>query len=209
MNGPTAPSPPEVLLFDLGGVLVDFAGFDRLNALLAEPLSASGIRSRWLASEPVREFELGNISPAEFSERVVAEWELPVSPEEFLRAFGSWFRGFYPGVHGLLTELRGRYHLVCLSNSNRVHWESAGAGVAPYFDAAFLSFEVGLAKPDPAIFKTVVSALGVEPHEVLFFDDSEANVEAAVGEGLQAQLVHGPEEVRARLAERGMIAPAR
>jgi glucose-1-phosphatase len=47
------------------------------------------------------------------------------------------------------------------------------------FEKPFFSFDMGLLKPDPQIYKTVLSEAGLLPSETLFLDDLKANVEAA------------------------------
>jgi putative hydrolase of the HAD superfamily len=195
-----------VILFDLGGVLMYFAGFDEINALLPEPLAAGEIRSRWLQSEPVRDFELGRIGSHEFAERFISEWGIPLDRDDFLRAFAGWPRGFFAGVPELLRDLRTGYRLACLSNSNRLHWEAIRGSLNPHFESAFISCQLGLAKPDPAVFRTALKALAVEPSDVLFFDDAELNTRSAAELGLHAELVRGPTELRERLAELELIA---
>ena len=63
----------SVLLFDIGGVLVENTGYDALNAMLPQALSDAAIREKWLRSAAVREFELGRISPSVFARRFIAE----------------------------------------------------------------------------------------------------------------------------------------
>lgn len=59
------------------------------------------------------------------------------------------------------------------------------------------SHEVGIAKPDPAAYARTAQRLGVHPHEVLFLDDVEANVEAARAAGWHAVLhVDTPTSIR-------------
>lgn len=99
---------PKVPLFDLGGVLMDFAGLRRLQAVLPDPLSEDQLHKRWLASASVRAFEVGRISPSAFAERFVRGWSLEHSPTCFPREFRTWARGFYPGAEALLDELRRR-----------------------------------------------------------------------------------------------------
>jgi putative hydrolase of the HAD superfamily len=53
-----------------------------------------------------------------------------------------------------------------------------------HFDHQFHSFQVGLAKPDPAFFTHIVETLGVEPQEAVFVDDMAANVRGAQQAGL-------------------------
>jgi putative hydrolase of the HAD superfamily len=57
---------------------------------------------------------------------------------------------------------------------------------ADHFDHQFHSFQVGLAKPDPAFFTYIVKTLGVEPEEAVFVDDMEVNVRGARKAGLNA-----------------------
>jgi putative hydrolase of the HAD superfamily len=75
------------------------------------------------------------------------------------------------------------------------------------FDRTFYSFEVGLAKPDPAYFHAVVDELGVRPEEAVFVDDMRANVLGAREAGLRAVLfpatdTHG--HLRLKLREAGV-----
>ena len=64
---------PPFLLFDLGGVFVDSAGFERLNDLIAEPIKPHVLKKKWLSSPAVRLFELGQSSPEAFAEDLLAE----------------------------------------------------------------------------------------------------------------------------------------
>lgn len=75
------------------------------------------------------------------------------------------------------------------------------------FDRTFYSFEVGLAKPDPEYFLTVVDALGVRPEEAVFVDDMLSNVQGAREAGLRAVLfaatdTHG--HLRLKLRDAGV-----
>ncbi len=209
MIPPADPAGPaderEVLLFDLGGVLVDFRGFEALNEVRADPLDTSEIRSRWLACEAVTEFECGRIEAVDFAQRFVDEWELDWSPASFLEAFASWVSPFSAEVTELLSALAPHYTLACLSNCNTIHWKRLGAEVHQHFDAAFLSFEMGLAKPNPQIFARALEHLDVPPERVYFFDDSEENLRAASEHGICAELVRGVTQLRTRLRELGML----
>ena len=61
-----------------------------------------------------------------------------------------------------------------------------GLNVENFFDHIFLSCDLGVEKPDPLIFSKVVEGLQVPAHDILFFDDSEVNCQAARNCGLQA-----------------------
>ena len=75
-NSGNGESVADVLLFDLGGVLVDFAGFRELKSFVPEPIEDDEIRRRWLASPSVRAFELGVSSDEDFANDFIAEWSL-------------------------------------------------------------------------------------------------------------------------------------
>lgn len=198
---------PKVLLFDLGGVLVDFIGLDEVRPLLPEPLNDDEMRSRWLRSESVLAFDRGQIDPETFADRFLAEWALRIPREEFVETFSSWVRGFYPGATELLQELKGKYRLACLSNVNELHWGRCGEAVTAAMDVTFASFQLGLAKPDGRVYAAVMAELGVGPDEVCFFDDSRPNVIAARRMGIESDLVRGLRELRATLVQRSLIQP--
>jgi putative hydrolase of the HAD superfamily len=199
---------PKVILFDLGGVLMDFAGLRRLQAVLPGPVSYDEVQGRWLGSSSVREFELGRLSPIAFAERFVAEWSLDQSPMGFLAEFETWAPGFYPGILPLLEELRAQYRLACLSNSNAVHMGALRDSMDGQFERQFISCDMGLAKPEPAVFEVVIKELDVAGSDVLFFDDSAANVSAATSAGMVGERVRGPDELRERLRHHGLIGSA-
>jgi putative hydrolase of the HAD superfamily len=197
---------PAVLLFDLGGVLVENVGFERLNALLPAPMTEEALKSRWLASPAVRSFEVGAMTPSTFAAELVAEWRLPLAPGDFLDAFASWPKGLYPGAAELLAGLREHHVLACLSNSNAVHWERFD-GFREHFQVALSSHLIGQVKPDAACFAQALDACDAAASDVAFFDDSLVNVAAARAFGLQAFHVNGLAELQTALAAQGWLRP--
>jgi glucose-1-phosphatase len=198
---------PDVVIFDLGGVLADFGGLGPLRQM-------SGIDSdeelwrRWLTSEPVRRFESGTGTDAEFAAGLVDEWRLPITPDELLDMFPGWLVGAYDGAAELVRETAAHARVACFSNSNRLHWE---AGVERWpllreFERAFVSFEIGAVKPDPEAFEIVVRELGVPASAALFLDDNQLNVDAARSVGLQARRSLGVDGARAALVAAGVLA---
>jgi HAD superfamily hydrolase (TIGR01509 family) len=195
----------DVLLFDLGGVLIDFAGFEEMRRLLPEVSDRSEIRDRWIHSESVQLFERGDITPEMFARRLVEEFHLELSAEEFLREFVSWARGPYPGALSLLRRLKNTHRIACLSNSNELHTPIHRASIHPHVDSFYFSDEIGLVKPDREIFDHVIRDLAVRPRKIAFFDDTPVNVEAARNAGLGAFLVDGIVELEATLQRLGLM----
>jgi glucose-1-phosphatase len=191
----------DVILFDLGGVLMDFAGLQRL-AELCGCVNGPDLRYRWASSRWLQAFERGQCDADSFGTGVVEDWGLDLTPGEFLVEFGSWPAGPFDGSVELVAGLAGRVRMGCLSNTNPLHWQQhlKRWGVVRYFDWTFVSHELGMMKPDPAIYQHVIATIGVPPDRLLFLDDSKDNVSAARDLGIRSEHVTGIEEVRQAIA---------
>ena len=199
---------PELLLFDFGGVLIEFAGPKELGAHVRWPSTPEVILKRWTECPHTDEFERGKLSPVEWAERFIRDWDVNLKPEEFLTKFTTWSRRVLPGAKELLEQLRGRYRLAALSNSNELHWErnTNELRIIELFEFAIASHEVGLCKPDPQIYKIAIDRAKVSsPDAIVFFDDLAANVEAAKSVGMRAFQVRGVDELRDRLISEGLL----
>ena len=192
---------PKVILFDLGGVLVDWDGISPLIALSKGALSKEQARRYWLESPWVKKFDTGLCSEDDFASGVVDELKLETSPEEFLEQFITWNRGLFPGTSDLLERLRNRFMLACLSNNNELHWKSLTekTDLAEKLDHIFLSFEMGLMKPAKEAFQYVIDKIGYPPERILFLDDNHECIDAAKDLGFQAYQVLGLKSVYSTL----------
>lgn len=200
-------APVEIVLFDLGGVLLEVGGVAPMREL-------SGIETdeelwaRWLGCRWVQQLEAGRCTPDEFAAGVVSDWELAVAPAEFLATFGAWVNQPFAGAPELVAETGDAARIGCLSNTNAFQWEAHFGNLAliDAFEFRFLSFELGLVKPDPAIFEAVASGLPVSPDRVLFLDDNAVNVDAAEAYGFAARHVRGVAAARQALVDTGVLA---
>ncbi len=197
----------EILLFDLGGVLVHWDGVGSLRELTGARLSKEEARKFWLDSPAVRRFERGEISEVEFAADAIAELDLEMTPSDFLARFAEWDRGPFPETPKLLAELRPRFRLACLSNNNALAWPRIrdARGLSTFFERCYLSHEIGAAKPDREIFEFVLSDLKRPADRILFFDDNSECVESARTAGFQAEVVAGVEGVRQALRRRQLL----
>jgi putative hydrolase of the HAD superfamily len=174
----------------LEGRVDDVDGF-LAEALVEERPALTG-RVRWLDVLP-RLLERWDIADA--YDEVVAVW---LTIEEV------------PGVRDLVTSLRAAGVRSCLATNQDVHratYMREHMGYVDLLDESFYSCELGVAKPDPAYFTTILDRLGVLAGSVLFVDDSARNVEAARGVGLLAERwVHtdGLGALRGHLARHGL-----
>lgn len=191
----------EVVLFDLGGVLIELGGMSDMAVFADEP-SEDEIWRRWLSCPWVRRFERGQCDPDVFAQGMVESWAMPVAPTAFLEAFIAWPKGMLPGSHEVVRGTAEHARVACLSNTNTLHverqWEEFG--IYELFDGIFLSNEMGMVKPDREAFEHVVARLGVLPEQVLFLDDNQINVDGARAAGLLAEKAVGPNEAERAIA---------
>jgi HAD superfamily hydrolase (TIGR01509 family) len=198
--------PFDVVLFDLGGVLIDFGGVDPMKQL-AGIESDDELWSRWLSCQWVRSFERGGCSAEHFAAGVVADWDLSIEPAAFLDEFRSWPGGPLPGADQLLARVQQMVPAGCLSNTNPLHWDEQFSRwpILDAFDYRFLSFELGCVKPDRDLFERVAQLLPAPPDRVLFLDDNALNVDGATEAGFAAVKVRGVEEAQQALVAAGVL----
>lgn len=196
----------DVVLFDLGGVLFEVGGVAPMRELSGID-SDEELWARWLTCRWVQRLEAGQCTDDEFAAGVVADWELPVSSAEFLATFAAWESHPYPGALELVTQVGKTAGIGCLSNTNAYQWDAnfADMPLIEAFEYRFLSFELGLVKPDRAIFESVATSLSVTPERVLFLDDNAVNAESASSFGFHARHVRGVDEARRALADAGIL----
>jgi putative hydrolase of the HAD superfamily len=113
-------------------------------------------------------------------------------------------------MRALVERLRAakRVKLSLLSNANRGYTERFRArGIADLFDDVVVSGDVGLAKPDPAIFRLAAERLGVSPAACLMIDDQPQHLDGAAATGMRTHLfpARGAGALIARLEGDGVL----
>jgi FMN phosphatase YigB (HAD superfamily) len=196
----------DIILFDLGGVLVDFGGVQAMKDL-SGLTDDDELWHRWLTCRWVREFERGGCSPEDFAAGVVADWELAISGPEYLESFAGWLGGPLPGAVELVTETKAVVTVGCLSNTNALHWDRSFSQweVIDALEHRFLSYELGAVKPDREIFDRVADRLDAPRERILFLDDNLVNVEGAREAGFVSSRAQGVAEARAVLVTEGVL----
>ncbi len=197
----------KALLFDLGGVLVHFAGVGPMLELAGCRVTEKEAWDFWWNSEVVQAFEKGKITRESFAAGVIKALHLNVSEEFFIEDFAKWEKGPYPGALQLLDRLKEKYTLACLTNNNVIHWATlhSKSNIGSKFHRCYKSFELGLLKPDPEFYRYAIRDLQLEPGEIMFMDDSKNNMEVALALGLNAFHVEGLDDVRRVLRAEGIL----
>jgi putative hydrolase of the HAD superfamily len=195
----------KVILFDLGGVLVELGE----NPVPPDwlPNDTKFNLSEWFSSETARSFEKGLVSPRQFAEALKRDLKIEASPESIILHFTHWPRGVFAGVHELLGRIYNNHRLAVLSNTNSLHWPRITGvfNISNYFEYMFSSHLLHMAKPEPEIFEYVISKLNVDPGKILFLDDNPKNVSVSNKLGMRGFHTMGIQQVQKVLSEVGII----
>jgi putative hydrolase of the HAD superfamily len=179
----------EALLFDMGKVVLDFnfdLGMEKLAGKCGLPLDE--FKEVLFDNAWIRPYERGEISTAEYHRHLCEAGQLRMDLKEFQE---SWSSVFLPNLlvpEALLEDLRQRYPLILVSNTNEshVHYIESHYSVLQYFDVKIFSHVVGSLKPDRRIYEAAIAASGQPPEALFFTDDREENVRAAEDFGIRA-----------------------
>ena len=202
MNAPTSEPLIDAVLFDYGGVLTGPVG-DSITAWHAadgiDPVSFSSTLKQWMSrtvhwTTPIHQLETGEIEIAEFevlfAEALTTVDGGPVVAEGILGRMFAEMRPD-PKMFVLAEALRAcGIKVGLLSNSwgNTYPRERIDA----LFDPVVISGEIGLRKPQAAIYEHALDLLGVPAGRVLFIDDAEPNILGAQAIGMRALLHTSP-----------------
>ncbi len=199
-------TPIEHLVFDMGGVLVDINWHGEVSKLLGRDIPFEKIHALWASSPSTHAFEHGHSNFETFTKDFIAEHKLDISELEFQTRFRNILLDDMPGIETLLDQLKSRFTLSLLSNTNECHWQMINERntFIRHIHNPFTSLQFGLMKPAPEIYKRLIDELGCLPGEILFFDDGLKNVEAAQALGIHAVQVFGTEDIREALGDFGI-----
>jgi len=176
------------VIFDIGGVLIDF-DFPRLARALGERTGgdADGLLPLF-AQAVVRDVEAGHTDPEEFFRRTMSPALPGLTYEGWISAWMDNYSVNEPGW-ALLEDARDQGRTVSLLSNLAPYNQLAIERKWPHFFQAphhnFYSYELGFHKPDPDIYRAVSKRLGAEPEHCFFLDDVEENVESARRVGFQ------------------------
>lgn len=182
------------IIFDFGGVIVDLDKERCLQSFEKLGIDARGCLGQYVQGGIFSRIETGTASVSEFFDALRdMSGRKDLDDGRLAAAWNSFLVGIPRERLDCIGRLKEKYRLFLLSNTNEIHWHysvedfftCAGHTVDYYFNRIFLSYEMGLAKPDKAIFLRAVEESGVNPEETLFIDDSLDNCTAASSTGLR------------------------
>jgi glucose-1-phosphatase len=187
------------IIFDLGGVILDI-DFRQMERAFVD-LGINNFNDYFglgKASSFFKDHESGKISDDEFLASIQKLAGDNVQVNEVQQAWNALLISFPPARIEFLKEIRTKYRLFLLSNTNAIHvaafrkiYQDAfnNGSLDSLFEKVYYSHELGLRKPGKEIYEHVLKENQLTPGETLFIDDALVNVEGARETGMNAILI--------------------
>lgn len=176
----------KAIIFDLGGVLVNYDGYDTFTAV-SEMAGISMEEMYRFYQQHDHAFGTGQLNGPNYYQKLDEAYGLSADYETFVAAFcRNQQRNETALAFARSLQAQPHVRVGIISNTNEVHagWLRANLPELQAFSSVILSNEVGLLKPDPAIFKQALAQLGILPGQALFVDDAAENVRGGTAVGL-------------------------
>ena len=189
-----------LFIFDMGGVVTTTFVTSGKNRFFEKLGITSNEFSKFSKKADLHALDIGEITVSQFWKNyndVIARLrpDLPQVEFDLFRLY------FHPkrneGTLALINDLRKNHRVVCGTNTIDSHWENhCERGDYSFFDQTYASNKIGVAKPDPKFWQTIMMAEGFEASETFFTDDRLDNVEAARALGINAVQFTTADELR-------------
>ena len=184
------------IIFDLGGVIlnIDYS----LTEKAFSKLGISDFKTLFSQAQQTQLFdnyEKGFISSDNFRTELKKYLQKNISDAEIDIAWNSILLDLPKERIDLLKKIKTTHRTFLLSNTNDIHIETFNSylknefelpDLSSFFEKMYLSYEIGMRKPDAEIFELVLRENNLKPKETLFIDDSIQHVEAAKKLGIEA-----------------------
>lgn len=193
------------LIFDFGGVIINLD-----PTRMVQAFADLGVKDIEKVNKSIADaglylnLEMGLITPDEFREGMRECTGLQLTDNQIDDAWNSMILDIPPSRLAVLKELKGKYKVFLLSNTNEIHYHYfnkyvlAEFGIEKLdqiFTKCYYSHQLKMRKPEPDIFLKVLSLEGLNADECLFIDDSKANVKTARNLGIHGIIHHPGEEI--------------
>lgn len=187
----------ENIIFDLGNVIIDIDISLTFKALAkySDGYSADEIAEIITNQNLWSDYEKGLFTDNQFKTLLRSNLFLNATDADIEQAFCALLLPIDPKRIELIKKLSHNHRIFILSNTNHIHFkkvekmitEAKGTNIIEeeWIECAFLSYEMGMAKPDRAIYQQLMDEAMILPKETLFLDDTLLNVKVAEKLGIK------------------------
>jgi glucose-1-phosphatase len=182
------------IIFDLGGVIINIDYNKTINAFIKLGMSnVTGVFSQASQNKTFDKLDKGEISNQEFYAKIKPLFPKPISEQEMETAWNAMLLDIPPRRIALLKELKKKYKLFLLSNTNDIHFpvfqtqlkKQEGLFLEDLFNNTYYSHKIGMRKPDKEVFQLILKENNIFGEETLFIDDSEQHIVGAKKLGIK------------------------
>ena len=191
----------DTIIFDIGNVLAEFCWKDYLRDLEICEDARQQISDKIFCGNVWNEFDCGKKSDEEIIQECLLL--IPDYEKEIRMVFNTIEKvAFEYGYSkSWIEELKEKsFKIYLLSNYGKNAFERKMYSFLELVDGKVISYEVKSIKPEPQIFKELLSKYGIVPENAVFFDDIEENVIAARTHGINGIQFWSKEQAEKELA---------
>ena len=203
----------KMLLFDLGGVIIDIDPsitenkFKEISNKSDSKFKGLDYRNEKHSSELITMFfnyEQGFLTDSEFRDGIRKIGGIDRNDKEIDEIWNLVILKINKSVLELIIKLKKKYSIMVLSNTNNIHRvyfdllteKIFKNNFSVLFDKVFYSYEMSCRKPDKIIYDKVVDSSGFRANDIIFFDDMKENIMAAENNGMNTYHVKNKKEFK-------------
>jgi len=199
---------PEVVVFDLGKVLVDFDYSIAARRIATRAAITMEAITPFISQSPLLyQLETGLVTSEQFYDEVRATTGFGGDMQEFRQTFSDIFVPIEPMVqmHAALRQSGIPTYIFSNTNDLAVTHIRCSFPFFSNFDGYILSYEHGAMKPDHKLYEVVERQTGRKGSQIVYLDDRQENVVAGAERGWHVVLQESPDKSRLALKNLGLL----
>ncbi len=183
------------IIFDLGGVIINIdlpltmTAFEELGIKDVPKLFSTTLQQQLFDFQ-----EKGTITSAQFRDEIRKFSTVHLLDSQIDEAWNALLLDLPKARLELLEKVKRSHRTFLLSNTNEIHIQTIQrylnkeygiSDLSSFFEKTYLSYQLGMRKPDAELFKLVLDENKLNPSETLFIDDTKQHILAAEKLGIQ------------------------
>jgi len=193
------------VIFDLGNVIARWDYLGILQAIFPGQNHQDlylGMRCGWI------DWNLGKVTEPELKDQYHQELSIPYEQLDRMFDLVKSSHTLLPGSYELLADLRqagAQLYSITDNTKEIIAYHQKQSNFLHFFIDVVVSADVGVVKPDPALYLTLLQRNKLQADQCVFIDDIEANIKGAQAVGISGILFTSADQARAALIEHGFL----